>query len=147
MAYSRRIPATVDLPWGCTIELDQLGLPARPRIRHEAGAACECVGRQDELLLRQLDRWRTHEAEQLQIDPRCVAATVIRLIDRWDLGTAGWTADLQDGVQAWREELVSKAIPNNPLVRARAKVVKRKHNQHKVKSTDLSREVRAGLEG
>lgn len=133
MVYCRLIPRAAVLPWGCAIELDSLGLPATPRIYHEE--VCLCAGRQDELLLRHLDHWRTHEAELMQIDPKCAAITVIRLIDKWALGTTGWLAGLQDHVQEWREELVRKAIPNNPL--ARAKISKKKKRSPKLRSAGL----------
>ncbi|XXG98642.1 hypothetical protein Hte_004969 [Hypoxylon texense] len=126
MVYCKLIPKAVVLPSGCAIELDSIGLPATSRIYHQD--VCQCAGRQDEMLLKHLDRWRTHGAELMQINPRCAAITIIRLIDKWDLGTTGWLAGLQDHVREWREELVRKAIPNNPLARAKVAKKKKKRN-------------------
>lgn len=118
MVYCNHIPRAVVLDWGCAIELDDIGLPATPNIHH-VSATCLCTGRQDELLLKQLNNWLMHDAELLQIEPRCAAVTIVRLIDQWSLGTANWLAGLQESVKEWKEELVQKATPNNPLVKAR----------------------------
>ncbi|KAI2622991.1 hypothetical protein GGS26DRAFT_593841 [Hypomontagnella submonticulosa] len=105
MVYCYHIPSNYTLPWGCIISLDDIGLPATPRIYHNAGE-CLCSGRQDEILLKQLDNWRTDGAARLmQIDPRCAAMVVIQLIDRWELGTAGWTEGLQGDVETLKSRV------------------------------------------
>lgn len=125
--YCKHIPNAAILPWGCTIELDLLGLPVAPRIHHNT-MTCICTGNQDTLLLKHLEQWRTGAAELLQIDPKCAAVVIIRLIDKWQLGTTGWLDALglndQEQTQEWKAELVRKAIPNNPL--ANAKITKKK---------------------
>ncbi|KAI2616508.1 hypothetical protein GGR54DRAFT_609418 [Hypoxylon sp. NC1633] len=127
--YTKKIPVAIALMGGCILYLDLLGLPASPRISHSP--TCACAGRQEEQLLRHLEEWRTEGGAQiLQIDPRCAATIIIRLINKWDLGTRDTPASLLEDIQGWRAELAMKAMPNNPL--AKARVAKRKHVPRKV---------------
>lgn len=128
MVYCYHIPSNYTLPWGCIISLDDIGLPATPRIYHNAGE-CLCSGRQDEILLKQLDNWRTDGAARLmQIDPRCAAMVVIQLIDRWELGTAGWTEGLQGDVETLKSRVARSVLPNNPLANGRIEKRRKKPN-------------------
>ncbi|KAI1415614.1 hypothetical protein F5Y13DRAFT_187107 [Hypoxylon sp. FL1857] len=107
------VPSAVALPWGCTIELDALGLPATSLIQHGA-TGCSCIGYQEAILLSHLKGWQDDGEHLLQIEPKCVAAIIVKLIDKWGLGTSSF----QEYVHAWKEELWKcVTIPTQPSPR------------------------------
>ncbi|RYC61241.1 hypothetical protein CHU98_g4957 [Xylaria longipes] len=95
-----KIPPGVLLSGGCYFELDAVGLPAGPNIKHSAEPLCRCAGKQDEILLKYLAIWQSEYSEQLQIDKLAATIMTCRLIEEWQLKVPTW---LESIVKEWVE--------------------------------------------
>ncbi|KAI0387358.1 hypothetical protein F5Y04DRAFT_240009 [Hypomontagnella monticulosa] len=131
MIFCNQISDTFFLPWGCFIDLDTIGLPVTSRIHHNE-IGCLCSGRQDEILLKHLDNWRTDVAiELLQVNPKCATTVILRLIDKWELGTTGWADSLQDSVNTWQAEAARYALLGHAVAHGRIEKRRKKSNKPK----------------
>lgn len=102
--HSRNIKtsAGICLPGGCVLELDAIGLPAGPNIKHVPAQFCCCLGQQDEIYIHYLALWLAKTSTKFQIDEFAAIALVCRLIDKWQLKVPSW---LQPIVVQWVELL------------------------------------------
>ncbi len=94
-------PAGVILPGGCILELDKLGLPTSPNIKHSADI-CLCHNHQDEIYIKYLIMWQAKYSEELQLDKTKATTMACRLIEEWKLKVPRW---LEPSVQQWAELL------------------------------------------
>ncbi|KAI1746684.1 hypothetical protein F4782DRAFT_544968 [Xylaria castorea] len=97
-----QVPPGVLLPGGCYFELDKVGLPTGPGIKHSAEPLCRCAGRQEDILIKYLAIWQSEYSERLRISKLSATAMVIRRIEEWQLKVPRW---LEPIVKEWVEML------------------------------------------